>query len=172
MNEVYEKERREEQESESERRSAGPQTQAWDVDVDVYLYSIDPLQFYVDSYLQSNPGSDDIVFFNRNHPGFNVRFHLHDETGQGYTFPSPSRREDGLWSLLGTTCPTTAAYEVFEKHSIDVRDQGLMLVAFNPNSGTAVGQFQYTLNVSTTGAAPYCHLDPGGNNMNGNGVRN
>jgi hypothetical protein len=144
----------------------GQGSKPWDVDVDVYLYSCSPLDFCIDSYLQSNSGNEDLYFYNRNHPGFNVRFHLHDETGQNYRFPDPPRRGDALWSKIGTDCPTVATYDIFSQHSISVTDQGATVVAYNPNSEPA--QFQYTLNVSTTGGPPYCAIDPGGNNMNGN----
>ena len=145
----------------------GPNT--WEVEVDVTLHSETPGDFTVESYLQSTPGSHDLVFYNRHHPGFLVTFNLIDETGLGYQFPSPANRKDGVWSQKGDTCPTAAqpCWDIFEKDSIKSKSKGSMLEAFNPNSGDAVGPFKYTLNVSKNGKPPYLPLDPGGNNMNG-----
>jgi len=53
------------------------------------------------------------------------------------------------------------------KLKISVKDQGETLKTFNPNEDPVVGVFQYTLNVSKDGKAPYLPLDPGGTNMNG-----
>lgn len=163
MNEVSVKERTTDPKLDSQGHGA------WDVDVDVYLHSEKPGDFTVESYLQSDPGNDHLVFYNRNHPGFDVNFHLIDETGLGYRFPLPSHREDGIWSQLGTDCPTGAkpVWDVFEKHSIVISDQGLTLSAHNPNEGSAVGEFRYALNVSLNGNPPYLPLDPGGTNNNG-----
>jgi hypothetical protein len=140
---------------------------SWEVDVYVYLHSDAPLDFSVESYLQSDSNSDNLMFYNRCHPGFYVYFHLIDETGKGYRFPQSSNKDDAIWSQMGTSCPTQAIYEVFDQNKINVKDQGATLKTFNPNEGTAVGNFQYTLNVSTDGKAPYLALDPGGTNMNG-----
>jgi hypothetical protein len=140
---------------------------AWAVDVYVYLHSESPGDFTVESYLQSDPGSKNLVFYNRDHPGFDVTFHLVDETGLGYRFPQPSNREDAIWSQMGTDCPSSPVWEVFQNHRITVGPQGLTLTAHNPNEGSAVGEFRYTLNVSRTGNSPYLPLDPGGNNNNG-----
>nr|NUR37855.1 hypothetical protein [Sphingomonas sp.] len=148
-------------------RLAGKGHDAWDVDVFVYLHSEAAGDFSVESYLQSDPTSDHLVFYNRKHPGFDVTFHLIDETGLGYRFPQSSHREDAIWSQLGTSCPANAIWEVFEKHSIQIGPQGETVSAHNPNEGTPVGAFQYTLNVSRTGNPPYLPLDPGGTNNNG-----
>jgi hypothetical protein len=151
------------------RKLTGVGHDAWDVDVYVYLHSETIGDFTVESYLQSDPHSNQLIFYNRRHPGFDVNFHLIDETGFGYRFPQPAHREDGIWSQLGTTCPTSAApvWDVFVRDSIDVRDRGLTVRAHNPNEAPAVGEFRYTLNVSRDGEPPYLPLDPGGTNNNG-----
>jgi hypothetical protein len=144
---------------------------AWAVDVFVYLHSQTPGDFTVESYLQSDPGSSNLVFYNRHHPGFDVTFHLIDETGLGYRFPQASNKQDAIWSQLGNSCPTTPVWEVFDKHGMILGPQGLSITAHNPNEGTAVGEFRYTLNVSQSGNPPYLALDPGGTNNNGSTSR-
>jgi len=144
---------------------------AWAVDVYVYLHSETPGDFTVESYLQSEPNSSNLVFYNRYHPGFDVTFHLVDETGLGYRFPQPPNRQDGIWSQLGTGCPSSEVWDIFEKHRITVGPQGGTLTAHNPNVEPAVGEFRYTLNVSRTGNPPYLPLDPGGTNNNGSTSR-
>jgi hypothetical protein len=154
----------------AKKRSKLAQGKAWTVDVDVILHSSSPGDFSVQSYLQTTPGSKELVFYNSHHPGFNVQFHLYDETGLGYRFPTGNNKKDGIWSKLGdgqAYCPTTGTWDVFPADKTDVRDQGTLLVAFNPNPPPAQGKFQYTLNVSLDGNPPYLPLDPGGNNMNG-----
>jgi hypothetical protein len=148
---------------------------AWQVDVFVYLHSPEPGHFTVESYLQSDPeNTEKLVFNNRYHPGFDVTFNLVDETGLNYRFPTPDDRENGIWSLMGTTCPseTDHGWEVFEKNSIHVFGDGMALKAHNPNAGDAVGDFKYTLNVGVEGRKPYLPLDPGGTNNNGMTSRN
>ena len=140
---------------------------SWEVDVYVYLHSEKPGDFTVESYLQSDSGSDNLVFHNRCHPGFYVYFHLIDETGLGYRFPLQSNKDDAIWSQMGSACPTGPVYEVFDNNKTSVKDQGETLKTFNPNEDPVVGVFQYTLNVSKDGKAPYLPLDPGGTNMNG-----
>lgn len=135
----------------------------WVVDVDVYLESIDPLRFIVESYLQQAHGGD-LVFHNNGHPGFDVAFHLHDDTDDpdGYTFVRP--RQNAIWSQYGESeaaCPTTAIWEVFRP--LRLVDGGMTLVVYNPND--EIKDFQYTLRV-TNGGEPV-RLDPGGKNMNG-----
>lgn len=140
---------------------------SWDVDVYVYLHSGTPGDFTVDSYLQSDPGSNNLIFYNRHHPGFWVNFLLIDEQDLGYRFPLPSNKEDGIWSDLGIVCPTSAkpVWTIFDK--IEIKDNGLTLSAYNENVAPAVGEFRYTLNVSLDGKGPYLPLDPGGTNHNG-----
>lgn len=163
MNDVDLKERKV-----SDREEGGRGHQPWEVDVFVYLHSDAPGDFTVESYLQSSPDSSKLIFYNRFHPGFWVKFHLIDEHDLGYRFPLPSNREDGLLSKLGSDCPTIEDphWDVFEKSSIQIIDS-VTLRAFNPNEEPALGDFQYTLNVSKDGKPRYLPLDPGGTNNNG-----
>jgi len=139
----------------------------WTVQVDVYLHSETPGDFTIESYLQTTPGRDELVFYSSHHPGFYVEFHLYDETGLGYQFPSANNEVDGIWSRLGSTCPLVGKWDVFPGDKTNVKNSGQTLVAFNPNPSPAQGVFQYTLNVSPDGEPPYLPIDPGGNNMNG-----
>lgn len=137
----------------------------WDVDVDVYLYgpAADP-PFRIDSYLQSSPGGD-LVFNNRNRPGFIVKFHLHDETGEGYEFPRPPRHEDGLWSKMGEGCPPKDHGQWEEFQSLRVEHNRKTLVVRNLNQTKT--KFGYTLRVTKDDGGSYWDLDPGGDNQNG-----
>jgi hypothetical protein len=157
----------EEKRMKAKARSKLAKDKPWTVDVDVYLHSQTPGEHSVESYLQTDPSNDDLVFCNSHHPGFYVHFHLYDETGLGYRFPLPANKKDGVWSQLGTSCPSTGIWDVFDGNKTDVKDQGATLIAFNPNPSPAQGQFQYCLNVSIDGNPPYLPIDPGGNNMNG-----
>lgn len=152
---------------EAKERSKAAQKRRWNVEVDVYLHSEKPGDFSIESYLQTTPGRDEIVFCNSHHPGFDVSFNLYDETGLGYQFPSQGNEKDGIWSKLGSTCPLTGCWEVFPARDTKVIKNGTVLVAFNPNPSPAQGPFQYTLNVGIDGDEPYLPIDPGGNNMNG-----
>ena len=137
----------------------------WDVEVDVYLETVGPPATYrIESYLQPQ-GNGDLVFENHGRPGFNVRFCLHDETGGGYKFDGPPNLQQAIWSQLGTTCPTSGVWDVFDPKQ--VKDQGMTLVAYNRNPSPAQGIFQYALNVTNDNGASYVSIDPGGNNMNG-----
>lgn len=142
--------------------------QPWDAVVDVFLHSETPGDFTVRSNLQA-PGSDELVFRNDGHPGFNVIFNLHDETQLGYRFPAPPKDFDSIWSQVGASgCPgSPGAWEVFDKASIVVTNGGDVMKAKNRNPSPAQGQFRYTLNVTKDGGATYLPLDPGGNNQNG-----
>lgn len=144
----------------------------WDVEVDVYLHSETPGDFTVESYLQSSSSnSQDLVFFNRGHNGFDVTFYLIDETGLGYRFPDPPNDKDAIWSQLMGVCPIPPCWDVFPQHRIQVKDAGTTLVAYNPNpevaGGGGQGKFTYCLNVTKDGKKPYLPLDPGGVNQNG-----
>lgn len=137
----------------------------WVVEVDVYLESVDPLEFHIESYLQSAPDTN-LVFHNNRHPGFEVVFQLQDDTGDpiGYTFLKP--KLNAVWSQLGDGpdfCPKEEMWEVFQP--LRLTDDGMTLTVLNPNSGNAVGKFQYTLWV--TNGVKTIPLDPGGDNMNG-----
>lgn len=142
----------------------------WEVQVDVCLISDAPLEYTIQSYLQSNPADpEELVFCNNGHNGFNITFVLHDSTGKGYGFPTGSNKQDAVWSEVGPgLCPgDPGAWNVFDKKTITVGGNGSKLMVHNPNPSPAQGKFSYTLNVTTTGGKPYLALDPGGNNMNG-----
>jgi hypothetical protein len=144
----------------------GPPKQPWDVEVDVYLTKgcPDP-KFKLTTSLPRN--GDDLVFENNRRPGFNVRFNLYDETGEGYVFPPQPKVSDACWSQAGTTCPTLPVSKVFEPRRVE--NGGTTLVVYNDNPSPAIGPFKYTLRVTKDGGATYCDLDPGG--LDGNGAR-
>ena len=145
---------------------AGPPKKPWDVEVDVYLTKACPNPtFDIYTTLPSNGG--DIVFENHHRPGFNVRFNLYDETGDGYVFPPQAKVREACWSQAGTTCPTSPVWDVFDPHRVE--NGGATLVVFNDNPTPAIGPFKYTLRVTKDGGATYCDLDPGG--LDGNGAR-
>ena len=139
----------------------------WDVDVDVYLYSEDDdPPFRLDSYLQGTPGSD-LIFHNRRRPGFVVKFHLHDETGQGYLFPKEKDEEDALWSRMGDGCPPDNYGKQWDEFKVQKIINGRQtLVVRNLNKTKT--HFGYTLRVTKDDGATYRDLDPGGDNQNGN----
>lgn len=141
----------------------------WQVPVDVYLVSADPLQFHIESPIQSAPDTD-LIFHNNCHPGFEVVFTLYDQTDDpdGYSFEK--HKEDAVWSQLGegeTACPKSEIWTVFKP--LRLSDDRMILTVFNKNSGDALGPFQYALNV--TNGSKKLSLDPGGNNMNGSSSR-
>lgn len=143
--------------------------QKWTVDVDVYLEQVDPLVFHIESPIQSAPDRE-LVFHNNCHPGFDVVFHFHDDTGDpdGYSFVDD--KQDAVWSQKGdgpAYCPTVRMNDIFQP--LRLTESRMTLVAFNPNSGEATGKFQYALNV--TNGRRTVSIDPGGNNMNGSTSR-
>jgi hypothetical protein len=150
---------------------------AWEVVIDVYLNSVGPAPDYQANFdiqtclpteLDGIDPNPHVYFFNEGRPGFNIMFRLFDNTngGAGSNYRFPKNKDDAVWSQLGETCPTAACDDVFpNKHTV-VQD-ATTLVVFNPNQEGCLGEFRYTLNVSIGGDAPYVHLDPGGNNMNG-----
>lgn len=157
------------QEHNMSRSNAGGR-ERWQVEVDVYLTSVDPLEFHIESPIQSAPDTD-LVFHNNCHPGFEVIFNFHDQTGDpdGYSFVK--HKEDAIWSQLGdgkAYCPKSEVWDVFKP--LRLTADRMTLVAVNENSGTAVGKFQYALNV--TNGTRLVSIDPGGNNMNGSGFAN
>jgi hypothetical protein len=141
----------------------------WQVPVDVYLLSVDPLEFQIESPLQSAPDTD-LVFHNNCHPGFEISFNFHDQTGDpdGYRFPK--HKDEAVWSQLGDSkeaCPKAPVWDIFKP--LRVTENGETLVVQNENCGRAVGNFQYALNV--TNGTTTVSLDPGGRNMNGGQFR-
>jgi len=139
----------------------------WDVDVDVYIYAEDhDPPFRLESYLQTAPDGD-LVFKNRRRPGFIVKFHLHDETGEGYLFPKASDEDEALWSRAGDGCPPDNYGEQWEEFKVQrIIHNRQTLVVRNLNQTTT--HFGYTLRVTKDDGKTYRDLDPGGDNQNGN----
>jgi hypothetical protein len=138
----------------------------WDVDVDVYLFAEDhDPPFKIVSYLQEKPEGD-LVFRNRRRPGFVVKFHLHDETGEGYEFPKPSHEHEALWSTIGEGCPpkNSGQWDEFKVQRIINNRQTLVVRNLNETKT----KFGYTLRVTKNDGKTYRDLDPGGDNLNGN----
>lgn len=140
-------------------------TSPWEVDVDVYVYGEnDDPPFRIDSYLQSDPKGD-LVFYNRRRPGFIVKFHLHDESGEGYQFPRPPDEKEGLWSKAGEGCPPADCGQWEEFTSLRIENNRKTLVVRNLNKTKT--KFGYTLRVTRDDGETYRDLDPGGDNQNG-----
>jgi hypothetical protein len=139
----------------------------WDVDVDVYLYAEDhDPPFRIDSYLQAEPGKD-LVFNNRRRPGFVVKFHIHDETGEGYLFPKTKDEDAALWSKMGEGCPPQDYGKQWDEFYVQrIFESRQTLVVRNLNK-TAT-KFGYTLRVTKDDGKTFRDLDPGGDNQNGN----
>lgn len=139
--------------------------QPWGVEVDVYLEKAgaNP-KFRIHTSLPVDP-SGNIIFENNHRPGFNVRFNLYDETGDGYLFPPDRKVKEACWSQVGTSCPRTQVWDVFDPIRVINGDQ--TLVVYNDNPSPPLGQFKYTLRVTNDGGSTYCDLDPGGTDMNG-----
>jgi len=142
--------------------------QPWDVEIDIHLKKgcPDP-QFEIYTTLPVSNGA--IEFRNNHRPGFNITFTLYDESGENYLFPPQSKVREACWSLRGNTCPTSAAYDVFDPRTVDHSRTTLVVFNDNPDAdhGGPLGEFMYTLRVTKDECASYCCLDPGGNDMNG-----
>lgn len=144
----------------------------WPVDIDVYLYDdTNPPRFEVVSTLpidHSDPEDPLLIFDNKGRPGFELRFHLYDQTEKGYRFPID--KDHAVWSIIADKgCPTEEVDQVLKPVRV-TQPNGTTLVVKNDNAekdGAPIGKFRYTLNVSTTGRAPYLPLDPGGVDQNG-----
>ena len=135
------------------------------VTVNVILRNDDPLDFEIQSNDLSKDSNGDLIFENKEHPGFMVHFDLEDKTGKGYVFPKNSKKYDAVFSQMGNSgCPTSGQV-VFEPRNIPPHRQ--TLIVHNPNEGQVLGRFRYTLNVGLRGASKYLALDPGGVNQNG-----
>ena len=147
------------------------------VDVDVTLNSVTPLDFSVaprGNSLPTGPGGE-LIFRNAGHRGFEVHFHLQDNTNLGYRFPPHSQKHEAVWSELGTgKCPSSQVREVFHVIRV-VESAGMSLEVLNPNPPipdppnppAGQGKFGYTLRVTNDGGRTYLCLDPGGDNQNG-----
>ena len=145
-------------------KSAAPPASPWNVEVDVILIDMDsdPPEFEINSYLQ-DPQDGPLVFNNNHRPGFLIHFNLQDPNGSGYCFPTHANKDDAVWSAVGTTCPTTAIWDVLEPRRIE--NQQMTLVVRNRNRAPHLGEFRYTLRV--TDGTDWKELDPVGNNQNG-----
>jgi hypothetical protein len=138
--------------------------QPWDVQVDVHLKKACPNpQFEIYTSLPVQNGN--IMFENNHRPGFNIEFNLYDETGNNYVFPPQSKVKEACWSKVGTACPTSEVWEVFDPKR--VTNAGSTLEVYNDNPSPSLGAFKYTLRVTKDGGTTYCELDPGGGDMNG-----
>ena len=148
-------------------KGAGAPRRAWEVEIDVHLKSDGPNpNFKIVSQMPVDP-SDNIIFENKHRPGFNIRFNLIDETGSSppYTFPPQPKVKEACWSKVGSNCPTTASWEVFDPQRVE--NSNTTLLVFNANPSPALGDFKYTLRVTKDGGTTYCELDPGGVDKNG-----
>ena len=144
---------------------------SWLVEVDVYLEDADsdPPQFRLETCLPMDPEDPDkvITFHNRGRPGFDIKFNLIDETGQGYSFPPQGKRDEALWSRQGPGCPPdnhNQQWDQFTSVRVIEPDQ-MTLVVHNKNE--TITEFGYTLRVTKDNGVNYIDLDPGGNNQNG-----
>jgi hypothetical protein len=150
--------------------TVAPAKRPWDVDIDVHLEQAgsNP-SFRIHTCLPVDPATGNILFENNHRPGFNINFNLYDETGGGYVFPPQPKVKEACWSRTGTSCPTSAIWEVFDPRR--VTNGGTTLVVYNDNptvgGSGGLGPFKYTLRVTNDGGNTYCDLDPGGSDMNG-----
>jgi hypothetical protein len=140
------------------------------VEVEVTLNSDSPVQFRVAPVGNSLPTGPqgELIFENDHHPGFHVWFYLKDPNGLGYKFPPNAKKDQAIWSELGSqVCPKAPGKaEVFHAERV-VEPDRMTLVVLNPNPSPAQGPFGYTLRVTKDGGTNYLDLDPGGLNQNG-----
>lgn len=144
--------------------NTGPAKKPWTVEIDVHLTKAcpDPV-FELHTSLPEQNGN--IVFQNNHRPGFDIQFNFYDDTGSGYTFPPQSKVREACWSQVGTACPSSPIWDVFDPRHIG--NNGATLVVYNDNPSPALGDFKYTLRVTNDGGVSYCDLDPGGSDSNG-----
>jgi hypothetical protein len=143
--------------------SAGP---PWDVDVDVYVYAEDhDPPFVIESYLQVEENGN-LQFHNRGRHGFNVRFNLHDLSGEGYQWPRPNDVDEALRAQKGEGCPPTDCDPWDQFKAKNIIQNRKILVVRNLNEYEA--KFGYVLRVTKDDGVTYRDLDPGGDNWNGN----
>jgi hypothetical protein len=146
--------------------SAGP---PWEVDVDVYVHAEDhEPPFEIESYLQAQKDGN-LQFHNRGRHGFNVRFTLHDLTGEGYQWPRPNEVNQALRSQEGDGCPGTTCgqWDQFEAKSI-IQNRKVLIVR---NLNEYEAKFGYVLRITKNDGQSYRDLDPGGDNWNGSWTR-
>jgi hypothetical protein len=146
----------------------------WEAEVDVYLTSVGPpVAFTIETCLPTD-ASGNIIFKNNGRPGFNINFHLYDNTndgqGSGYVFPNPPAPPNktgawAMWSSAGQGCPPQGCGQWSEFTCTATKDQGKTLVVRNTN--TSQTTFGYTLRVTNDNGATFVDLDPGGVNQNG-----
>ncbi|MGN6058247.1 MAG: hypothetical protein ACTHOI_06650 [Sphingomicrobium sp.] len=153
-------------------------TRPWQVEIDVYLDDVSPPPerkptFHLETCLPRDPYGN-IVFFNCDRPGFEIRFNLYDNTnngqGSGYVFHPPSApphdvMQWAMWSSLGPDCPRRGCGQWPEFTSGNIENAGQTLVVENTNSTQAY--FGYTLRVTNDHGGSFVELDPGGSNQNG-----
>lgn len=150
-------------------RAALPPRGPWLVDVDVYLDDVtDPQKprFHLETYLPMDPNGV-ITFHNRGRDGFEIRFNLIDNTGQGYLFPPPPKKDHALWSRQGRGCPPDNYDRQWHEFEVVRVIEPALETLVVRNRNETVTEFGYTLRVTNNNGATYIPLDPGGNNQNG-----
>lgn len=137
-----------------------------DVTVDVTLESSSPIKFSTTSKSLPKGPNEELIFDNNGYDGFKIDFVFIDGTGEGYTFPPNSRKDEAVWSQLGAKCPSAQGNPlVFQPLHVNVARN--VLTVRNTNQAPILGPFSYTLRVTTDDGANYLPLDPGGLNQNG-----
>lgn len=144
-----------------------------DVDVDVHIIrdanaKPDGLDYYLDS---SELGKGhELTFVNqKGHDGFRVKFHIVDDTGDGWLFMDKTL--DPMWvkpvADRGETCPDDQHKEHPVFKTVSVEDNNRTLVALNTNPKQEL--FKFALMFSRTPhQGPYERMyDPIINNQNG-----
>lgn len=121
-------------------------------------------------------GSDNLLSFeNKDHPGFEVHFHLRDPHKTGYLFPEDER--EAMWVKKASPdgnipCPTEKSYWGQFKAK-EVKPGKKILVVRNFNEKGHQSKFGYTLRVTlnpNVEPITFAHLDPPGDNLNGHGL--
>jgi hypothetical protein len=160
----------------------------WGIEIDVFLTDIGPPPdckpvFTIDTFMPMEDDPDDprhqrIIFHNAGREdGFTINFQFYDNTdhgnGSGYYFPDPPDPKNPgdpnqwpLWSQKGPGCPPPGQWAEFE--AVGVSKDRLTLVVENLNQTKTL--FGYALRVRDDDGN-WVTLDPGGNNMNGSGLR-
>jgi hypothetical protein len=142
----------------------------WEKRVNVFLDSVGPPTRYRIEPAGVNPlptGPNGLIFDNAGHDGFNIQFVFTDCTHSGYLWPPHSKKDEAVWSKVGSfvECPQDPDQEVFTV--IDVDQLRTTLTVNNANRKPAQGPFRYTLCVTNNDGHDYLQLDPGGVNNNG-----
>jgi hypothetical protein len=141
---------------------------AKDVRVQVHIDPSVPKGFWLASTDLPIGPDGELIFRNDHHPGFHIHFDLKGPASN-YLFPPNSQKDEAVYSAMGslTTCPSSNPANPKDKvfSVISVTPDRRTLIVHNPNEGSVVGEFGYTLRVLD--GTNWKNLDPGGNNMNG-----